>query len=235
MFREVRQLSILLLYWRAYARPHRVGRLRLRHGPTRSELYVEALACMVVPRWHALGPRPRQARGRAPHRRCVAGRAFWSSRFLRGVPSLRSNFWSKLSFLRARSHFRLGVATRRVPRVARSPLFIYHAGVCRTLCFTRVCRIRGGPILSHVVLASNKATQVPCNRNLCSVAAATVQRDKLATAQEAQSPNSDREASRTRGKGTRARSANSCTDHAEKKNLGTDMPMQSKKRERSRR
>ena len=77
VFREVRQLSVLLLYWCAYARPHRVGRLRLRHGPTRSELYVEALACMVVPRWHALGPRPRQARGRAPHRRCVAGRAFW--------------------------------------------------------------------------------------------------------------------------------------------------------------
>ena len=53
---EVRQRSVLLLYWCAYARPHRVGRLRLRHGPTRSELYVEALACMVVPRWHALGP-----------------------------------------------------------------------------------------------------------------------------------------------------------------------------------
>jgi hypothetical protein len=150
VFREVRQLSVRLLYWCAYARPHRAGgqRLRLRHGPTRSGLYVEVLACVAVPRWHAFGPRPRQARGWAPHRRCVAGRAFWSSRFMRGVPSLRSNFWSKLSFLRARSHFRLGVATRRVPRVARSHCS-YHTGVCRTLCFTRGCSLLHGEEEGH--------------------------------------------------------------------------------------
>ena len=77
------------------------------------------------------------------------------------------------------------------------------------------------PILSHVLLASNEATldamqPEPVQRHRpWPVVEATVQSDKLATAQEVQNPRTDsaREASRTRCK---AQEPQSQQDHAEK-------------------
>ena len=83
---------------------------------------------------------------------------------------------------------------------------------------------------------------MPCNRNLCSamahgpwpVAAATVQSDKLAAAQEVQNPKSDsaREASRTRCQAHAPAEPADVRTVQKKRTLGTDLPMQSKKRER---
>ena len=105
--------------------------------------------------------------------------------------------------------------------------------------------MRWGPILSHVTCPPGVEQGRPDamqpepvqRQGPWPVAAATVQSDKLATAQEVQNPNSDsaREASRTRCQTHGPAEPTAAQTMQKKKNLGTDFPMQSKERERSRR